>query len=95
MIDYMIWPWFERLDAINPYSRGTFVIPFEDKFHRLVRVNSKIIFIYLKFPLFCNFQAEWKSLMIADKAVAPYYITPEKHAEHFTKRKAGLPAYDI
>jgi glutathione S-transferase len=74
MVDYMIWPWFERLDAINPYSHGTFVIPFESKFPTL---------------------AKWKSLMIADKAVAPYYITPEKHAEHFTKRKAGLPAYDI
>ncbi|XP_015366984.1 PREDICTED: pyrimidodiazepine synthase-like [Diuraphis noxia] len=74
MVDYMIWPWFERLDAINPYSHGTFVIPFENKFPRLTK---------------------WKSLMIADKAVAPYYITPEKHAEHFTKRKAGLPAYDI
>ncbi|XP_060880585.1 pyrimidodiazepine synthase-like isoform X1 [Metopolophium dirhodum] len=74
MVDYMIWPWFERLDAINPYSNGTFVIPFEDKFPRLT---------------------QWKSLMIADKAVAPYYITPEKHAEHFTKKKAGLPAYDI
>lgn len=33
--------------------------------------------------------------MISDRAVAPYYVTPEKHAEHFTKRKAGLPAYDI
>lgn len=33
--------------------------------------------------------------MISDKAVAPYYLTPEKHAEHFTKRKAGIPAFDI
>ncbi|KAL5233998.1 hypothetical protein ACI65C_001408 [Semiaphis heraclei] len=74
MVDYMIWPWFERLDAINPFSHGAFVIPFESKFPRLTK---------------------WKSLMIVDNAVAPYYITPEKHAEHFTKRKAGLPAYDI
>lgn len=74
MVDYMIWPWFERLDAINPYSHGTFVIPFDEKFPKL---------------------AIWKSLMIVDLAVAPYYLTPEKHAEHFTKRKAGLPAYDI
>jgi len=33
--------------------------------------------------------------MISDKAVASYYLTPEKHAEHFTKRKAGIPAFDI
>jgi len=97
MVDYMIWPWFERLDAINPYSNGTFVIPFEEKFPRLVRFEliMKLYLYTLSFALFYNFQTEWKSLMIADKAVAPYYITPEKHAEHFTKRKAGLPAYDI
>jgi len=74
MVDYMIWPWFERLDSIDPYTQGKFVIPFNDKFPKL---------------------AKWKNLMIVDKAVAPYYLTPEKHAEHFTKRKAGLPAYDI
>lgn len=33
--------------------------------------------------------------MISDKAVASYYVTPEKHAEHFANRKAGLPSYDI
>lgn len=33
--------------------------------------------------------------MISDNAVSSYYITPEKHAEHFAKKKAGLPSYDI
>lgn len=33
--------------------------------------------------------------MISNKAVASYYLTPEKHAEHFIKRKAGIPAFDI
>jgi hypothetical protein len=52
-----------------------------------------ILYIYLFNYIYL--QAKWKNLMIVDKAVAPYYLTPEKHAEHFTKRKAGLPAYDI
>lgn len=55
----------------------------------------KLYLYILSFVLFYNFQTEWKILMIADKAVALNYLTPEKHAEHFTKRKAGLPAYDI
>lgn len=46
MVDYMIWPWFERLDAINPFSHGAFVIPFESKFPRLVRFGL-IIKLYL------------------------------------------------
>ena len=46
MVDYMIWPWFERLDAINPYSHGTFVIPFDEKFPKLVRFEL-IIKLYL------------------------------------------------
>lgn len=73
MVDYMIWPWFERFDAIKPYSNGTFDIP------------------YKQFPKL----ALWKLLMLTDKAVVSYYATPEKHAEHFTKKKAGLPSYDI
>lgn len=53
------------------------------------------MFIF-KIEFMCfNLQAEWKALMISDKAVELYYLTPEKHAEHFTKRKAGLPSYDI
>lgn len=74
MVDYMIWPWMERLDSIKPYTQGKFVIPFDDKFPKL---------------------ASWKALMIVDKAVAPYYLTPEKHAQHLVNKKAGLPAYDF
>lgn len=33
--------------------------------------------------------------MMSDKAVAPYYLTPEKHADFWTKRKAGIPTSDI
>lgn len=39
MVDYMIWPWFERLDAVTPYSNGALVIPFEEQFPNLVRFN--------------------------------------------------------
>lgn len=35
----MIWPWFERLDAIKPYSNGIFVIPLDEEFPKLVRVE--------------------------------------------------------
>lgn len=39
MVDYMIWPWFERLDAIKPYSNGTFVIPYDEQFPKLVKTT--------------------------------------------------------
>jgi len=39
MVDYMIWPWFERLDAIKPYSNGKFAIPFDEQFPKLVRIH--------------------------------------------------------
>lgn len=35
----MIWPWFERLDALKPYSNGEFAIPFDTEFPKLVRTN--------------------------------------------------------
>lgn len=35
----MIWPWFERLDALKPYSNGTFIIPFDSEFPKLVRID--------------------------------------------------------
>ncbi|VVC44971.1 Hypothetical protein CINCED_3A021872 [Cinara cedri] len=40
MVDYMIWPWFERLDAINPYTNGTYIIPFVQEFPKLVSISS-------------------------------------------------------
>lgn len=33
--------------------------------------------------------------MMADQAVAQYYLSPEKYAEHFTNRKAGISSFDI
>lgn len=39
MVDYMIWPWFERMDAINSYSKGTFIIPYNEQFPKLVRIS--------------------------------------------------------
>lgn len=36
----MIWPWFERFDAIKPYSNGTFAIPYDELFPKLVRTWS-------------------------------------------------------
>lgn len=49
MVDYMIWPWFERLDAILPYTKGTYAIPYDEKFPNLVKISyclliSNIIF---------------------------------------------------
>ncbi|XP_050537425.1 pyrimidodiazepine synthase-like [Daktulosphaira vitifoliae] len=70
MVDYMIWPWFERIDCIGIFSKNLFIFPF-DKFPKL---------------------AEWRNAMITDEAVASYYLSPEKHAQHFINRKAGLPA---
>lgn len=51
--------------------------------------------MYLKSYNVVYLQASWKALMIVDKAVASYYLTPEKHAQHILNKKAGLPAYDI
>lgn len=39
MVDYMIWPWFERLDAIEPYTKGKYAIPYNEQFINLVRIK--------------------------------------------------------
>lgn len=33
--------------------------------------------------------------MISDEVVASYYLTPERHAEFLTNRKAGIPSFDV
>lgn len=38
MVDYMIWPWFERLEAIVPYSKGAFAIPYNEQYKNLVKI---------------------------------------------------------
>lgn len=35
----MIWPWFERLDSINPYSKGMYVINFNEQYPKLVNIT--------------------------------------------------------
>lgn len=55
MVDYMIWPWFERLDAIAPYSKGSFVIPFNEQFPKLVRIELiKLNILYVLLLKLCN-----------------------------------------
>jgi hypothetical protein len=49
----MIWPWFERLDAIEPYTKGKYAIPFNEQLKHLVRI--KLILYFLRFT-YCKFK---------------------------------------
>jgi len=42
-------PWFVLMDAINPYSKGKFIFPFDAKFPKLVRVQFIMQFVYTYF----------------------------------------------
>ncbi|XP_050429585.1 pyrimidodiazepine synthase-like [Adelges cooleyi] len=42
MIDYMIWPWFERFDSIEPVSKGLFIFPL-DKFPKLEKWKNAMV----------------------------------------------------
>lgn len=49
----MIWPWFERFDAIKPYSNGIFAIPYHEQFPKLVRLSLvKLLSLYFNFFVF-------------------------------------------
>ncbi|XP_026686885.1 pyrimidodiazepine synthase-like [Diaphorina citri] len=74
MVDYMIWPWLERLPSLAELAGPEYALP-ADKFAQLIKYSD---------------------LMKEDPAVKEYYLSPEQHAEHIKRRKAGLAsAYDL
>ncbi|KAI5735742.1 hypothetical protein M8J77_022069 [Diaphorina citri] len=74
MVDYMIWPWLERLPSLAELAGPEYALP-ADKLAQLIKYSD---------------------LMKEDPAVKEYYLSPEQHAEHIKRRKAGLAsAYDV
>lgn len=68
MIDYMIWPWLERIPLLAIVGGEKYKFP-ADKLPRT---------------------ADYMEKLKQDDAVASYYLSPETHAEHIVRRKAGL-----
>lgn len=74
LVDYMIWPWLERLPVLAELAGPDYALP-GDKCARIIK---------------------YIALMKEDAAVKEYYLTPEQHAEHIKRRKAGLAtAYEV
>lgn len=94
MLDYIIWPWMERLPALSLLTHGAVIIsPF-----RMPVLVSICEFVQSGISLFTNpvlIQAKWFNDMKEDDAVVESYISPENHCRFLQGYLSGSPDYDM
>lgn len=90
MLDYTIWPWFERLPAFE-LKVGDIL----QGFKLLASVfNIFFRFIILKTDL-SFFQRNWRDSMKADPHVKAYSISPEDHLAFIMGLVTKTQDYDL
>ena len=100
MVDYMIWPWVERLPILklaHPNLPGHENDKKENP--RLVNAATSLSSVNPttdsdRFFNFLILQEKWRQAMEEDPAVKSYYLTPEQHDRFRQGYIDDMPDYD-
>lgn len=102
MLDYMIWPWFERLPAIK--NKLPQLFDYEEAKLQNPNLVYKIIYhtmhvdnIQGHFQSHAQnlFQETWRQGMKKDPVVSKILLSPELHLKFMESFLAGSPQYDV
>lgn len=94
IVDYAIWPWFERLELLPVFHGDKFAWNAE-RYPVLVSVSSTEIQVFSHILYITTFQFAWKQILLADEAVKKVHLSGDIHAEFLRTRNAGNPNFDL
>lgn len=94
MLDYAIWPWFERVELVKMLVGNTKFFFDRERYPTLVR-HAQYGFNWMSNYNWLSFQASWYFAMMSDPAVKKCYLSEEQHAKFFETRHQEIPNYDI
>ena len=91
-LDYMIWPWFERIDSYSVIFKVSQNKTEERGRKPINQLQDELGFPRQRFPDL----TKWMRVMLEDPAVSDYYLDTQTHA-HFIQTLAvgGVPDYNI
>ena len=93
-LDYMIWPWFERIDSysvIFKVSQNNTERDETRKIHDAI-LQDELGFPRERFPGL----AQWMRVMVEDPAVSEYFLDTRTHAQFIQSLAVGgAPNYNI
>ena len=90
-LDYMIWPWFERIDTYSVIFKVRVKIKqIRGKFTK--QLQEELGFPRQRFPGL----TQWITAMVGDPAVSDYHLDTQTHANFMQSLAVGgLPDYNI
>ena len=89
-LDYMIWPWFERIDAYSVIFKVRLTI-IKRGGKAMRQFQDELGFPRERFPCL----TQWLTVMVADPAVSDYYLDTETHANFIKSIALGAPDYNM
>lgn len=98
MVDYMMWPTFERLASLPILKGDTYALDAQ-RFPGMVNfvsVKTRAYFMIVLFFFICHHaQLKWKEYMMTLPAVQKWFVSGEDHASFTLSHKNGPTAYDM